>query len=114
MIFHLAGGCRGCLANPGARRRAQERHGRVKLGGNRCKYLVFTAWPRPEVPGAVEEGGHTMAPGQAAKAVHLQSLTIQPLSLNSRVWLSPFSPLLESLPFSVSFPVCSTWAALGF
>lgn len=55
-----------------------------------------------------------MAPGQAGKTVHLQSLPIQPLSLNSRVWLSPFSPLLESLPFSVSFPVCSAWAALGF
>ena len=66
MTFHLAGGCRGRPANPG---RAQERYGRVKLGGDRCKYLVFSAWPHPEVPGAVEEGVTPWPPGQAGKVV---------------------------------------------
>ena len=62
------GGCRGRPANPG---KAQERHGRVKLGGDRCKYLVFSAWPCPEVPGAVEEGVTPWPPVRLGKLCRL-------------------------------------------
>lgn len=97
MTFHLAGGCRGRLANPGARRRAQERHGRVKLGGNGCKHLVFSAWPRPEVPGAVEEWVTPWPP------VRLGKLCISNLCQSS---LSP--SILESgcLLFLPSWSLC--------